>query len=56
MKACFSADMTREINAPIQGGKRAHHLSEKKICQTYNQLYTANHPAGSNDVSNQCTA
>ena len=56
MKACFSADKAREINAPLQGGKRAHNLSKKKIIQTHNQLYTANQPAGSNSVSHQCTA
>ena len=48
MKACFSADKAREINAPLQGGKRAHNLSKKKIFQTHNQLYTANQPAGRN--------
>ncbi len=56
MKAGISADMTGEINAPIQGGKRANHLSEKTTRQTCFPLYPTDHPAGSNGVSHQYPA
>jgi hypothetical protein len=56
MKTRLSADKRGEINAPIQGGKRANHLSKKKADDTCFPIYPAGRTAGNRLIIRQFPA